>query len=42
MRLQNSQEFDYPGCPTVYEESVKAVMTYQKKADTLSFVPKPY
>ncbi|KFK43766.1 hypothetical protein AALP_AA1G169800 [Arabis alpina] len=31
MRLSGSDEFDYPGCATAYQEFVKAAITFQKK-----------
>ncbi|XP_062107423.1 putative glutamine amidotransferase GAT1_2.1 [Humulus lupulus] len=31
MRKPDSEEFDYPGCPSAYQEFVKAVIAYQKK-----------
>ncbi|EPS59812.1 hypothetical protein M569_14990, partial [Genlisea aurea] len=31
MRKPESDEFDYPGCPSAYKEFVKAVVAYQKK-----------
>ncbi|CAH8353863.1 unnamed protein product [Eruca vesicaria subsp. sativa] len=31
MRLSGSDEFDYPGCATAYQEFVKAVTAFQKK-----------
>ncbi|OMO80299.1 Peptidase C26 [Corchorus capsularis] len=33
MRIPNSDEFDYPGCPTAYKEFVRAVIAYQKKVN---------
>ncbi|KAL7131774.1 hypothetical protein ABFS83_12G027000 [Erythranthe nasuta] len=41
MRHQDSDEFDYPGCPFAYKEFAKAVIAYQKKLNnTLTSVPK--
>ncbi|VVA91397.1 unnamed protein product [Arabis nemorensis] len=31
MRLSGSDEFDYPGCATAYQEFVKAAIAFQKK-----------
>ncbi|KAJ4915827.1 Class I glutamine amidotransferase-like superfamily protein [Raphanus sativus] len=31
MRVSGSDEFDYPGCATAYQEFVKAVTAFQKK-----------
>ncbi|KAL8549863.1 hypothetical protein ACS0TY_008633 [Phlomoides rotata] len=31
MRKPDSEEFDYPGCPSAYKEFAKAVVAYQKK-----------
>ncbi|KAJ3700857.1 hypothetical protein LUZ61_004562 [Rhynchospora tenuis] len=33
MRKNGSEEFDYPGCPSAYQEFVKAVIAYQKKVN---------
>ncbi|ONK81666.1 uncharacterized protein A4U43_C01F31640 [Asparagus officinalis] len=33
MRRPESDDFDYPGCPSAYQEFVKAVMAYQKKVN---------
>ncbi|CAJ2665259.1 unnamed protein product [Trifolium pratense] len=41
MRKPNSDDFDYPGCPFVYKEFVKAVIVYQKRLNILTSVPKP-
>ncbi|KAJ0043387.1 hypothetical protein Pint_18730 [Pistacia integerrima] len=42
MRQPDSDEFDYPGCPSAYQEFVKAVIAYQKKLNSNSAcVPKP-
>lgn len=41
MRKNDSEEFDYPGCPSAYQEFVKAVISYQKKINTATSVPKP-
>ncbi|KAF5183892.1 Class i glutamine amidotransferase-like superfamily protein [Thalictrum thalictroides] len=40
MRHQDSDEFDYPGCPAAYKEFVKAVVAYQKKLNSSTNVPK--
>ncbi|KAM6567241.1 hypothetical protein CsatA_026369 [Cannabis sativa] len=36
MRKPDSEEFDYPGCPSAYQEFVKAVIAYQKKLTNCS------
>ncbi|KAJ7971243.1 Class I glutamine amidotransferase-like superfamily protein [Quillaja saponaria] len=41
MRQQDSDEFDYPGCPSAYKEFVKAVIAYQKKLNSSISVQKP-
>ncbi|GKU97618.1 hypothetical protein SLEP1_g10745 [Rubroshorea leprosula] len=41
MRRPDSDEFDYPGCPSAYQEFVKAVIVYQKKLKSTTSVPKP-
>ncbi|KAK9020382.1 hypothetical protein V6N11_010406 [Hibiscus sabdariffa] len=41
MRQPDSEEFDYPGCPSAYQEFVKAVIAYQKKLNRLTCLPKP-
>ncbi|XP_044468484.1 putative glutamine amidotransferase GAT1_2.1 [Mangifera indica] len=42
MRQPYLDEFDYPGCPSAYEEFVKAVIAYQKKLNTNSTcIPEP-
>ncbi|XP_022770018.1 uncharacterized protein LOC111313609 isoform X1 [Durio zibethinus] len=41
MRRPDSEEFDYPGCPSAYQEFVKAVIAYQKKLNSSTSVPKP-
>ncbi|KAI4352196.1 hypothetical protein L6164_006469 [Bauhinia variegata] len=41
MRKQDSDEFDYPGCPMAYKEFTKAVIAYQKKLNTATSVQKP-
>ncbi|KMT18587.1 hypothetical protein BVRB_2g027190 [Beta vulgaris subsp. vulgaris] len=33
MRRDDSDEFDYPGCPCAYQEFVKAVIGYQKRTN---------
>ncbi|CAI9110649.1 OLC1v1010713C3 [Oldenlandia corymbosa var. corymbosa] len=40
MRKNDSDAFDYPGCPSAYREFVKAVVAYQKKLVGSSNVPK--
>lgn len=41
MRRPDSEQFDYPGCPSAYKEFVKAAVAYQKKlkSSTSSSVP---
>ncbi|KAG0484771.1 hypothetical protein HPP92_008850 [Vanilla planifolia] len=34
MRVNGSDEFDYPGCPRAYQSFVKAVTAYQKKVNS--------
>ncbi|PON34065.1 Peptidase C [Trema orientale] len=41
MRRPDSEEFDYPGCPSAYREFVKAVIAYQKKLNSSTKVAKP-
>ncbi|MBA0771872.1 hypothetical protein Gotri_007337 [Gossypium trilobum] len=41
MRRPDSEEFDYPGCPSAYQEFVKAVLAYQKKLNISTALPKP-
>ncbi|KAK8498453.1 hypothetical protein V6N13_100055 [Hibiscus sabdariffa] len=41
MRRPDSEEFDYPGCPSAYQEFVKAVIAYQKKLNSSTALPKP-
>ncbi|GLU01578.1 hypothetical protein SLE2022_188810 [Rubroshorea leprosula] len=41
MRRPDSDEFDYPGCPSAYQEFVKAVIAYQKKLNSSTSMPKP-
>ncbi|XP_061337371.1 putative glutamine amidotransferase GAT1_2.1 [Gastrolobium bilobum] len=41
MRKLNSDEFDYPGCPFAYKEFVKAVIAYQKRLNSLTYIQKP-
>ncbi|MQL99799.1 hypothetical protein Taro_032525 [Colocasia esculenta] len=36
MRHPESDEFDYPGCPSAYQEFVKAVVAYQRKVASSS------
>ncbi|KAH7847480.1 hypothetical protein Vadar_026535 [Vaccinium darrowii] len=40
MRKPNSDEFDYPGCPSAYQEFVKAVIAYQKRLNSSTDAPK--
>ncbi|KAF3444295.1 hypothetical protein FNV43_RR13985 [Rhamnella rubrinervis] len=40
MRKPDSEEFDYPGCPSAYQEFVKAVIAYQKKLNSSKSAPK--
>uniref|UniRef100_A0A1D1XFN8 Putative glutamine amidotransferase Rv2859c n=1 Tax=Anthurium amnicola TaxID=1678845 RepID=A0A1D1XFN8_9ARAE len=40
MRRSGSDEFDYPGCPSAYQEFVRAVIAYQKKVNSSTPVPK--
>ncbi|XP_057980573.1 putative glutamine amidotransferase GAT1_2.1 [Malania oleifera] len=40
MRRPDSEDFDYPGCPSAYQEFVKAVVAYQKKLNSSTCVPK--
>lgn len=40
MRHQDTDAFDYPGCPAAYKEFVKAVIAYQKKLNIATSVPK--
>ncbi|KAE8716145.1 putative serine/threonine-protein kinase [Hibiscus syriacus] len=40
MRTPYSQEFDYPGCSTIYQEFVRAVTAYQKKPHSPTPLPK--
>ncbi|KAF7130399.1 hypothetical protein RHSIM_Rhsim10G0070800 [Rhododendron simsii] len=40
MRKPDSDEFDYPGCPSAYQEFVKAVIAYQKRLNSSTRVPK--
>ncbi|KAE8659344.1 putative rnase l inhibitor [Hibiscus syriacus] len=41
MRRPESEEFDYPGFPSAYQEFVKAVIAYQKKLNSSTSLPKP-
>ncbi|KAL4348099.1 hypothetical protein GQ457_17G014300 [Hibiscus cannabinus] len=41
MRRADSEEFDYPGCPSAYQEFVKSVIAYQKKLNSSTSLPKP-
>ncbi|XP_010554430.1 PREDICTED: uncharacterized protein LOC104824153 [Tarenaya hassleriana] len=41
MRLSSSDDsFDYPGCPSAYQEFVKAVIAYEKKLNATGKVPR--
>nr|XP_048328545.1 putative glutamine amidotransferase GAT1_2.1 [Ziziphus jujuba var. spinosa] len=40
MRKPDSEEFDYPGCPSAYQEFAKAVIGYQTKLNSAISVPK--
>ncbi|XP_073157971.1 putative glutamine amidotransferase GAT1_2.1 isoform X2 [Henckelia pumila] len=40
MRRPDSDEFDYPECPSAYKEFTKAVVAYQKKLNSVTSVPK--
>ncbi|XP_043695467.1 putative glutamine amidotransferase GAT1_2.1 [Telopea speciosissima] len=40
MRHPVSDEFDYPGCPSAYQEFVRAVIAYQKKLNSSVRIPK--
>ncbi|XP_041011885.1 putative glutamine amidotransferase GAT1_2.1 [Juglans microcarpa x Juglans regia] len=40
MRHPDSINFDYRGCPSAYQEFVKAVIAYEKKLDCSASVPK--
>ncbi|GKU90276.1 hypothetical protein SLEP1_g4286 [Rubroshorea leprosula] len=41
MRDQDSEKFDYPGCPAAYQEFVRAVTAYEKKLSSSTCVAKP-
>ncbi|GAV69148.1 Peptidase_C26 domain-containing protein [Cephalotus follicularis] len=41
MRQPDSDNFDYPGCPSAYREFAKAVIAYEKKLKCSTCVPKP-
>ncbi|XWS30751.1 hypothetical protein CRYUN_Cryun23aG0015800 [Craigia yunnanensis] len=41
MRRPDSEEFDYPGCPSAYQEFVKPVIAFRQKLNSSTFVPKP-
>ncbi|KAB5516621.1 hypothetical protein DKX38_027269 [Salix brachista] len=41
MRQDGTDMFDYPGCPRAYQEFVKAVISYQKKLNSTTSVPRP-
>ncbi|KAL9456796.1 hypothetical protein AB3S75_005927 [Citrus x aurantiifolia] len=40
MRNQDSDNFDYPGCKSAYQEFVKAVIAYEKKLSCSASIPK--
>ncbi|XVF44212.1 hypothetical protein PTKIN_Ptkin02bG0102800 [Pterospermum kingtungense] len=40
MRHPDSDNFDYPGCASAYQEFVKAVIAYEKKLSSSACVPK--
>ncbi|KAJ4830441.1 hypothetical protein Tsubulata_029846 [Turnera subulata] len=40
MRHQDSDDFDYPGCPAAYKEFAKAVIAYEKKLNSSERVQK--
>uniref|UniRef100_A0A2N9F4F8 Uncharacterized protein n=1 Tax=Fagus sylvatica TaxID=28930 RepID=A0A2N9F4F8_FAGSY len=40
MRHPDSDDFDYPGCPSAYQEFVKAVIAHEKKLNCSAYVPK--
>ncbi|KAM1011858.1 hypothetical protein EV2_048200 [Malus domestica] len=39
MRRADSDEFDYPGCPSAYQEFVKAAIAYKNKLNSSASVP---
>ncbi|XP_011038753.1 PREDICTED: uncharacterized protein LOC105135539 [Populus euphratica] len=39
MRNEDSDDFDYPGCPSAYKEFAKAVIAYEKKLNRSECVP---
>ncbi|CAK7344259.1 unnamed protein product [Dovyalis caffra] len=41
MRQDDTDKFDYSGCPRAYQDFVKAVIAYQKKLNNTTSVPKP-
>ncbi|VVA39802.1 PREDICTED: glutamine [Prunus dulcis] len=41
MRRPDSDEFDYPGCPSAYQEFVKAAIAYKNKVNSSTSVPQP-
>ncbi|GLT43506.1 hypothetical protein SLA2020_174480 [Shorea laevis] len=41
MRDQDSDKFDYPGCPAAYQEFVRAVIAYEQKLSSSTCVAKP-
>ncbi|KAF2322558.1 hypothetical protein P3X46_031390 [Hevea brasiliensis] len=40
MRHQDSDDFDYPGCPAAYKEFVKAVIAYEKRLNCSTCIHK--
>ncbi|KAI4357750.1 hypothetical protein L6164_001681 [Bauhinia variegata] len=40
MRIPDSDDFDYPGCPMAYQEFVKAVINYEKNLSFSACIPK--
>uniref|UniRef100_A0A7N2KLU7 Uncharacterized protein n=1 Tax=Quercus lobata TaxID=97700 RepID=A0A7N2KLU7_QUELO len=40
MRCPDSDNFDYPGCSSAYQEFVKAVIAHEKKLNCSAYVPK--
>ncbi|PQQ04243.1 protein NtpR-like [Prunus yedoensis var. nudiflora] len=37
--MPDSDEFDYPGCPSAYQEFVKATIAYKNKVNSSTSVP---
>ncbi|KAF6158272.1 hypothetical protein GIB67_001343, partial [Kingdonia uniflora] len=40
MRHPDTDEFDYPGCPSAYQEFVKSVVAFQKRLNSVAPLPK--